>query len=65
MKYKHLFFDLDHTLWDFDTNAKLTLADLYENLSLKDRGVTDFELFYHNYLEHNHTLWPVKTTRCT
>jgi predicted phosphodiesterase len=22
MKYQHLFFDLDHTLWDFETNAK-------------------------------------------
>ena len=57
MKYKHLFFDLDHTLWDFDTNAKLTLWELYETLALKNRGVDDFEKFYHNYLEHNHKLW--------
>lgn len=57
MKYKHLFFDLDHTLWDFDTNAKLTLLELYENLSLKERGITDFELFYKNYLQHNTNLW--------
>ncbi|WP_462227835.1 hypothetical protein [Mucilaginibacter sp.] len=21
-KYKHLFFDLDHTIWDFDKNAE-------------------------------------------
>jgi FMN phosphatase YigB (HAD superfamily) len=21
MKYKHIFFDLDHTLWDFETNS--------------------------------------------
>lgn len=27
--YKHLFFDLDHTLWDFDANAKETLNELY------------------------------------
>lgn len=57
MAYKHLFFDLDHTLWDFDANAKLTLLDLYETLNLKERGVNDFELFYTNYLEHNHNLW--------
>ena len=25
MKYRHLFFDLDHTLWDFDANARATL----------------------------------------
>ena len=29
-KYKAIFFDLDHTLWDFDTNSKLTLTNLFE-----------------------------------
>jgi putative hydrolase of the HAD superfamily len=57
MKYRHLFFDLDHTLWDFEANARLTLAELYESLALKERGVNDFELFYKNYLVHNDKLW--------
>lgn len=57
MKYRHLFFDLDHTLWDFDANARVTLESLYEGLQLKDRGVHDFELFYRNYLIHNEKLW--------
>ncbi len=57
MKYRHLFFDLDHTLWDFEANAKATLQGLYASLSLQDRGVNDFELFYHNYLDHNERLW--------
>lgn len=57
MKYTHLFFDLDHTLWDFDANAKHTLLDLYETLSLKEKGIDDFEKFYTNYLVHNTTLW--------
>ncbi len=57
MKYKHLFFDLDHTLWDFDANARLTLQDLYETLELERRGVYDFDLFYRNYLAHNLKLW--------
>lgn len=57
MKYRHLFFDLDHTLWDFDSNAKLALLDLYETLSLNEKGVDDFEKFYSNYLVHNHALW--------
>lgn len=56
-KYKHLFFDLDHTLWDFEANARLTLEALYEDLDLKARGVDDFELFYKNYLVHNEKLW--------
>ncbi len=57
MKYKHLFFDLDHTLWDFEANARATLLTLYEQLQLKERGVYDFELFYKNYLAHNDKLW--------
>lgn len=27
---KHLFFDLDHTLWDFDKNSALTFAKIFE-----------------------------------
>ena len=57
MKYKHLFFDLDHTLWDFEANARLTLNVLYEELDLQSHGVHDFELFYRNYLAHNEKLW--------
>ncbi|MCG2617608.1 YjjG family noncanonical pyrimidine nucleotidase [Terrimonas sp. NA20] len=57
MKYRHLFFDLDHTLWDFDSNARVTLEAIYEDLQLKTRGIDDFELFYRNYLGHNEKLW--------
>lgn len=57
MKYRHLFFDLDHTLWDFDTNSRQTLEELYHALSLKDKGVYDFDLFHKNYLVHNDKLW--------
>jgi putative hydrolase of the HAD superfamily len=57
MKYRHLFFDLDHTLWDFEANARATLEELYQSLQLENRGVDDFELFYRNYLAHNETLW--------
>lgn len=56
-KYKHLFFDLDHTLWDFEANAKVTLQELYNTLPLKERGVHDFDLFHKNYLTHNEILW--------
>ena len=46
MRYKHVFFDLDHTLWDFDANARETLQDLHTNLNLGQRGVHDFEVFH-------------------
>jgi putative hydrolase of the HAD superfamily len=57
MKYRHLFFDLDHTLWDFEANARATLVILYEELQLQEKGIHDFELFYRNYLAHNDKLW--------
>ncbi|MCU7547811.1 YjjG family noncanonical pyrimidine nucleotidase [Chitinophagaceae bacterium LB-8] len=57
MKYKHIFFDLDHTLWDFDANARQTLEQMHFDLKLAERGVHDFELFYNNYLKHNEKLW--------
>ena len=56
-KYKHLFFDLDHTLWDFNANARLTLEELYHSLQLQTFGIKDFELFYTTYLSHNDMLW--------
>ncbi|MES1216302.1 MAG: YjjG family noncanonical pyrimidine nucleotidase [Bacteroidota bacterium] len=56
-KYKHLFFDLDHTLWDFEANAKATLKELYASLELEKRGIHNFSLFYKNYLAHNEKLW--------
>ena len=57
MKYKHLFFDLDHTLWDFESNSRLTLQDIYLMLKLSERGVDDFERFHKIYLVHNEKLW--------
>src|SRR5450432_4112048 len=57
MNYKHLFFDLDHTLWDFDTNCKEALQDIYHSLSLVEAGVYDFDLFHKLYLGHNERLW--------
>ncbi|QNA44915.1 YjjG family noncanonical pyrimidine nucleotidase [Lacibacter sediminis] len=57
MKYRHLFFDLDHTLWDFDANAMETLADVYKELDLQAAGVNDFDLFCKHYLHHNAILW--------
>jgi putative hydrolase of the HAD superfamily len=57
MKYKHLFFDLDHTLWDFDANCRATLEQLHLDLDLVNKGIHDFDIFYKNYLDHNEKLW--------
>jgi putative hydrolase of the HAD superfamily len=57
MKYKHLFFDLDHTLWDYEANARSSMQHLYDSLALKQKGVHDFDLFYKYYSVHNDKLW--------
>ena len=57
MKYRHLFFDLDHTLWDFDANARKTLEQLHLDMKLPEKGINDFDRFYKTYLEHNERLW--------
>lgn len=57
MKYRHLFFDLDHTLWDFNENARITLSELHIELELEKAGVSNFEQFLKVYLGHNEQLW--------
>jgi putative hydrolase of the HAD superfamily len=57
MKYRHLFFDLDHTLWDFNANARLTLHELFDELELKKAGINNFEQFITIYLQNNEMLW--------
>ena len=56
-KYKHIFFDLDHTLWDFELNSVETLQDLYQEIGLKERGIDDFNDFNQVYHEINDRLW--------
>lgn len=56
-QYKHLFFDLDHTLWDFDKNSRYTLEKLYQEYELEQRGIYDFEEFFTKYNAHNDKLW--------
>ena len=56
-KYNHIFFDLDHTLWDFDVNAKNSLIDIYEEFDLHQKIQGEFDLFYEKYLHHNKILW--------
>lgn len=56
-QYQHLFFDLDHTLWDFDRNARHALEELYADFRLAETVSPSFEDFYRHYLHHNEVLW--------
>jgi len=55
--YKHIFFDLDHTIWDFDKNAEETLYELYEIYRLNEIGLPSAALFIETYTRNNHQLW--------
>ncbi|QNH61718.1 YjjG family noncanonical pyrimidine nucleotidase [Hymenobacter sediminicola] len=57
MKYQHIFFDLDHTLWDFETNADETLRHLFELHDLGRYGTFTVEEFIRVYSDINHALW--------
>jgi putative hydrolase of the HAD superfamily len=55
--YDQLFFDLDHTIWDFDTNSEATLLDLFHELKLNERATGDFNHFHTTYHHHNEIYW--------
>ncbi|MBF9224162.1 YjjG family noncanonical pyrimidine nucleotidase [Hymenobacter ruricola] len=57
MKYRHLFFDLDHTLWDFEKNANETLHTLYERHDFARFGTFTVDEFIRVYSDINHALW--------
>jgi putative hydrolase of the HAD superfamily len=53
--YKHLFFDLDNTLWDFKANAREAFHGIFSRLGLLER--MDFDRFLNTYEKHNEYLW--------
>jgi len=56
-RYRHLFFDLDQTLWDHDCNANQTLTDLYHEFHLNLNHGFGFEDFHRVFHQVNHGLW--------
>jgi putative hydrolase of the HAD superfamily len=57
MGYKHLFFDLDRTLWDFNANSRIALGEVHEHLQLVSVGITDKDEFIARFEEINESLW--------
>ena len=55
--YKHIFFDLDRTIWDFDASADDTFSRMYAKYDLKKLGVPSLEAFREQYEVHNDMLW--------
>lgn len=56
MKYTHLFFDLDNTLWDFNSNSYDALHIALEKMKLLP-VIGDYDRFFAIYHEVNDRLW--------
>ena len=57
LKYKHIFFDLDRTLWDFDAAAEVAFERIYDKYNLKDLGIPSAHEFHEVYHPLNERLW--------
>tara|TARA_B110000879_G_scaffold67293_1_gene94246 strand:+ start:2524 stop:3219 length:696 start_codon:yes stop_codon:yes gene_type:complete len=57
MSIKHLFFDLDRTLWDFETNSFNELVNLYHCHNLHQKGISLSEEFVKVYKKINEKCW--------
>lgn len=54
---RHIFFDLDNTLWDHRRNAYLTIKELFSQQNISENYHIDFEAFHDAYHEINEKLW--------
>lgn len=57
MEIKHVFFDLDRTLWDFDKNSHDELTHLFDKYKLHQKGISLVEEFIKVYKQINEECW--------
>lgn len=55
--YKHIFFDLDQTLWDFETNSREALLELAHKYKLSEKGIDSIDEFIAHYILINKRMW--------
>ena len=55
-KYTHLFFDLDNTIWDFNSNSFEALYSTLDKLQLLEM-IGSYDAFFRIYSEENERLW--------
>ncbi len=56
LKYHHLFFDIDRTLWDYETNAIETLKDIYYLRQLQEYNI-GLEAYLNEFYYWNDYYW--------
>ncbi len=55
-QYRHIYFDLDRTLWDFNSNSRAALTEIFQKYKLSS-CFSSAEEFITIYNKHNDRLW--------
>lgn len=55
--YENLFFDLDHTLWDFEKNSAESLREMFVKYKLASKGIVSAVHFEKAYKKINYAYW--------
>lgn len=56
-KLKHIFFDMDDTIWDFEKNSERVLQKLFAEQKLDEKLQNDFNTYFLAYKKKNNELW--------
>ena len=55
--YEHIFFDFDHTLWDFDRCSNEVIEEFYDEYGLEKYDDISLEQFYESFKKINFHFW--------
>jgi putative hydrolase of the HAD superfamily len=55
--YEHIFIDLDKTIWDFESNSRVTFREIFEKHQLRSHGISHLHKFTEVYTQINDLLW--------
>jgi putative hydrolase of the HAD superfamily len=56
-KYEHIIFDLDHTLWDYERNSRITVNHLFQKHELEQLLKCSFTDYFKVYTLNTNRLW--------
>ncbi|HAW19751.1 MAG TPA: noncanonical pyrimidine nucleotidase, YjjG family [Flavobacteriales bacterium] len=56
-KVQHIYFDLDHTLWDFEANSRETLGELFDQFEIGQLCKAKKSEFIDRYVHLNNKYW--------
>ncbi|HLP14351.1 MAG TPA: YjjG family noncanonical pyrimidine nucleotidase [Flavobacteriales bacterium] len=57
MELDLVIFDLDNTIWDFETNSREALVEIYAEVKQQHAIEHEFDVFHANYVQINYKYW--------